>query len=278
MRALILGGGGATGFAWELGVLEGLRRAGVDVAATSDVLVGTSAGAAAAARVTTGVLSAAYEEQLAAPSPSVESSVSISPIVRTRLALLLARPDSQAKWRGARRLSQSAYESTHLLAAQRRETIRTRVQADGWPDRDLRIAAVDGTAEEFRVLDSATGVSLLKAVEASCALPGVWPPVLIDGRIHVDGAVRSIANADLAVGADRIVVLTPQTLTLNRHHTLSRQVRRTGARSSVIIAADRATRRAIGGRPLDPVRGPAAAANGLRQGAEIASQVALVWC
>ena len=43
-RALVLGGGGNTGIAWEAGVLDGLADGGVDPA-DSDLIVGTSAGA-----------------------------------------------------------------------------------------------------------------------------------------------------------------------------------------------------------------------------------------
>src|SRR5689334_7252140 len=53
-RALVLGGGGVTGVAWETGLLFGLAEAGVDLA-TADVLVGTSAGSVVAAQVACGV-------------------------------------------------------------------------------------------------------------------------------------------------------------------------------------------------------------------------------
>ena len=41
-RALVLGGGGVTGIAWELGLLAGLRTAGLDLT-TADTVIGTSA-------------------------------------------------------------------------------------------------------------------------------------------------------------------------------------------------------------------------------------------
>ena len=49
-RALVLGGGGITGIAWEAGVLEGLREAGVDMRGW-DLVVGTSAGSVVGARL-----------------------------------------------------------------------------------------------------------------------------------------------------------------------------------------------------------------------------------
>ena len=49
-RALVLGGGGITGIAWEIGVLAGLAGAGVDLTG-ADLVVGTSAGSVVGAQV-----------------------------------------------------------------------------------------------------------------------------------------------------------------------------------------------------------------------------------
>ena len=51
--ALVLGGGGVTGIAWELGILKGLADEGVDLS-TADLVVGTSAGSVVGAQVTSG--------------------------------------------------------------------------------------------------------------------------------------------------------------------------------------------------------------------------------
>ncbi len=51
--ALVLGGGGITGIAWEVGVLAGLAEAGVDLTG-ADLVVGTSAGSVVGAQVTSG--------------------------------------------------------------------------------------------------------------------------------------------------------------------------------------------------------------------------------
>ena len=50
-RALVLGGGGSTGNAWLIGVIAGLFDAGLDVT-TAELIIGTSAGATAAAQIT----------------------------------------------------------------------------------------------------------------------------------------------------------------------------------------------------------------------------------
>ena len=51
--ALVLGGGGITGIAWEIGVLAGLAEAGVDLSG-ADLVVGTSAGSVVGAQLTCG--------------------------------------------------------------------------------------------------------------------------------------------------------------------------------------------------------------------------------
>ena len=65
--ALVLGGGGITGIAWEVGILVGLARAGVDVT-DAETVVGTSAGSVVGSQVTSGQpLESLYAEQLAPP-------------------------------------------------------------------------------------------------------------------------------------------------------------------------------------------------------------------
>ena len=53
--ALVLGGGGAAGNAWEIGIIAGLAEAGLDMTETADLVVGTSAGATTAAQVRSGI-------------------------------------------------------------------------------------------------------------------------------------------------------------------------------------------------------------------------------
>jgi len=52
--ALVLGGGGASGNAWLIGIIAGLAEAGVDMTEAADLVVGTSSGATAAAQVRSG--------------------------------------------------------------------------------------------------------------------------------------------------------------------------------------------------------------------------------
>ena len=78
-----------------------------------------------------------------------------------------------------------------------------------WPKPRLLIVAVDTETGEEYIMDRTSGVSLVDAVAASCAVPGIWPPVTIAGHRYMDGGVRSATNADLAHGYDRILILNP---------------------------------------------------------------------
>ncbi|MGH3413836.1 MAG: patatin-like phospholipase family protein [Marmoricola sp.] len=274
-RTLVLGGGGVLGVAWEHGVLEGLRREGVELA-SADTVIGTSAGSSVGARITTADMSAAYDEQLQPPTAEVAGAW--SPVTMLRLALLALRPGDRArKWQRFGRAAARAHAPDSGLARDRFAANRARIGDAGWPDRDLRITAVDGGSGEFVVLDRGSGVPLLDAVAASCAVPLVWPPVLLHGRLHVDGGMRSPVNADLAEGAERVVVLAPLTQAFSREHGLEQQLARVGAARSSVVTPDEVARRAMGRNPLDPSRRAITAREGLRQGHECAQRVAAAW-
>jgi len=53
-RALVLGGGGAVGRAWQTGLAASLIRAGINLPA-ADAIIGTSAGASVGARIALGM-------------------------------------------------------------------------------------------------------------------------------------------------------------------------------------------------------------------------------
>jgi NTE family protein len=271
-RALVLGGGGVTGVAWELGVLEGLRRSGVDLS-TADTVIGTSAGSVVGTKITTTTTEAAYDDQLRPADGELSAKLGATTLIR--LGLLLARRGEQsAKWR---KLGKAALEAHPESADARRAVIRSRIGEPAWPDRDLRITAVDVDRGEFVVFDRTSGVTLIDAVAASCAVPLVWPPVSIDGTTYVDGGARSASNADLAEGASTVVVLAPTTMAISREHSLTRQLERTGAEHTHVISPDDEASKAMGSNALDPAKREVSARTGLRQGLAIAAEVAKVW-
>ncbi len=81
-----------------------------------------------------------------------------------------------------------------------------------WDGR-LRIAVVDRRSGR-RVVVGASGapdMPVASAVQASCAIPGVFAPVSFRGRDYVDGGAWSPTNLDAADAADgqRVLCLNP---------------------------------------------------------------------
>ncbi|GAA3334893.1 patatin-like phospholipase family protein [Amorphoplanes nipponensis] len=272
MRALVLGGGGITGIAWELGLLAGLRRAGADLA-QADLIVGTSAGAYVGALLATGV----DLEEAAASAARIELELSprIDPALLAQgFALLADRsllPEQvRARLGGLARAAPLGDAAPHVARFAAALPVRE------WPVHPRLVSTgVDTATGEPAAWDATAGADLPAAVAASCALPGVFPPVRIGAGYYMDGGVRSVTNTDLAAGADAIVVLAP---TSNMFRTPPQaELTAVGARRSLLIAPDGRARSAIGGNVLDPGRrGPALAA-GTAQAAKVAGAVARVW-
>ncbi|MEU8659762.1 patatin-like phospholipase family protein, partial [Actinoplanes philippinensis] len=144
-----------------------------------------------------------------------------------------------------------------------------------WPERDLRIVVVDAADGRDVVLDAGSGAPLLRAVAASCAVPGLMPPVTIGDRRYIDGGVRLGAGADLAAGAERLVVIAPLA-TLGRDRIVE-EIASTGAGKTLLIEPDGESLAAFGPNFMDVTRRPAAVLAGLRQGSALADTVRSVW-
>jgi NTE family protein len=279
--ALVLGGGGVTGIAWELGLLQGLAQAGVDLT-TADLVVGTSAGSVVGAQVTgRRSVSDLYADQLRPPGGEPAATLGRLTLLRMAPAMLLPG-SSRAKRRRVAAMAATAHPPAGPGEVEPRvEVIRGRLRTpDGdpdWPDRDLVVTAVAADTGELVRFTRDSGVDLVRAVAASCAVPLVWPPVVVGGRACVDGGLRSTTNADLAAGADRVVVLAPIPRALNRATSVAAQLERVAPDRSVVVSPDEAARADIGRNVLDPARRADAARAGLRQAAAEVARVAEVW-
>ncbi len=275
--ALVLGGGGITGIAWEIGVLAGLAEAGVDLSG-ADLVVGTSAGSVVGAQVTCGAaLETLYQRQLEPPTQEKVARMTRGNLARYAWAMLSSRGHDVDFRRRVGALALAAEKAGLTPTEQERlDVIGSRLVSTQWPDRALVITAVDAETGEFRTFDRDSGVPLLQAVAASCAGPGVYPPVTIDGRRCVDGGMRSAANADLAQDYDRVVVLAPIPRGIGPMASVDAQV--TGMVSRVaVVAPDKDSRTAIGKNVLDPAARAPSAEAGRRQAATVAARVAEVW-
>ncbi|MFI7599450.1 patatin-like phospholipase family protein [Actinoplanes sp. NPDC049681] len=273
-RALVLGGGGVTGVAWEIGLLHGLAERGIDLTG-ADLFVGTSAGSVVAAQLTSGTpLADLYAHELA--DTTGDTSAAIGTRVLLGFVLAALWPGDRAK--GRARLGRAALRARTMPESQRRAAIAARVRRDDWPAARVLVPAVDALNGEVKVFDRDSGVSLIDAVAASCAVPLVWPPMTVSGRRYVDGGVRSVANVDLARGHDRVVVIAPIVAAARRTDRPAAQARALGpgVRTAVVSPTDAALT-AIGRNPLDPARRAAAAEAGRAQAAEVAERVRTAW-
>jgi NTE family protein len=274
-RALVLGGGGITGIAWEWGVLAGLADAGIKLG-DADLVVGTSAGSVVGAQVANGLdPRQRYEAQLAPPDGEIGAVMGKGLMFRFALTMVGSSSPQRIRQRMGRLARQTATKDTE---ADRIAVIESRLPIRDWPDRRLLITAVDTETGAFRAFDRDSGVPLVTAVAASCAVPGVWPPVTIDGQRFMDGGVRSSANADLAAGYDRVVVLAPLPRGFRGMAGAARQVEelRRDAEAT-LVSPDAAALQAIGGNVLDPAARAAAARAGLAQAASVLDAVRGIW-
>jgi NTE family protein len=278
--ALVLGGGGVTGIAWETGLLKGLRDAGLDLTG-ADVVVGTSAGSVVGAQITTGVpLDELYRRQVEPLRGSqrppdlgklmeffaARTSPDGTPAVRPRPTR------EMLAWIGA----QARAASTKVTEAGRLEVIKARLPVHEWPERPLLVTAVDTADGAFVTWSRSSGVPLPLAVASSTAVPWIYPPTTINGRRYMDGGVRSTTNADLAAGHDLVVIVAPipgfGRATVDDE---ADELRRAGARVEVVVP-DAAAVDSIGPNPLDPARRAQAAEAGLAQASAAAEALASV--
>jgi NTE family protein len=259
-----------------VGLLAGLAGRGVDLTA-ADLVVGTSAGAGVAARINTGVsLAALYETQLAPVDGEIVARFGPRTIAKFLWAVAPARRNPV---RARIRLGRMAVRSRTGSAAERRAVVAARLGTHDWPAGRLLITAVDADTGELATFDSGSGVDLVDAVGASCAVPGVWPPVTINGRRWMDGGMRSPANADLAAGYDRVVVVAPIVRGIKPLPSVTDQVAELArsCQAVALLAPDAASVAAFGRNLLDPrSRAPSARA-GYAQAAAVSADVAAVW-
>ena len=276
-KALVLGGGGITGIAWEIGMLAGLAAEhGLDLT-DADLVVGTSAGSVVGVDVRSGINLAQFYANQTGPVAADEEVARMGLAVTLRYVLAVAF--TQSPVRARKRIGAIALKAETEPEATRREVFESRMPISEWPAAKLKVTAVDTATGEFAVFDAQSGVSLIDAVGASCAVPGIWPPVTINGKRYMDGGMRSAANVDLALGYKQVVVIAPLTQGFGPIPGAATQVKQLAAHGAraILIKPDKEALRAIGRNVLDPANRPAAARAGYAQAAIEAAAVKEVW-
>lgn len=219
-RALVIGCGGTLGFAWTAEVLAELEHQGWDPT-TADVLVGTSAGAELVALLGAGITAAAIAEQtdprVHAHLHSPASPGSLPGLPRLGLpglglarAALTGRVDLLAGLAGL--LPRGNGDAGWLVS------LGDTLAPGGWVDHpDTWLVAADARTGVRIPLGRADAprTTLGRAIAASWAIPGWFPPVVVDGRPLLDGGTVSPTSADLLLPAvedgriDEVVIVAP---------------------------------------------------------------------
>lgn len=232
---LALAGGGPLGAIYEVGALCALEEAvdGLDFTAC-DGYIGVSAGGFMAAGLANGMtprqLCAAFIENTAEPPDRFDPAELLSPAwvefgQRLRLlpellseALREVLLDGRSVLGAVERLGRLL--PTGLLSSERfGEALQQVLTAPGRTNdfrqlkRRLVLVATDldsGEAIPFGT-QGWDHVPISRAVQASAALPGLFPPIEIDGRFYVDGALKKTLHASVLLdeGLDLLICLNP---------------------------------------------------------------------
>ncbi|WP_354523330.1 patatin-like phospholipase family protein [Mycolicibacterium sp. 624] len=276
-RGLVLAGGGLAGIAWETGILCGIADVSPLAASTllaSDVLLGTSAGSTVAAQLGSGAtLEDLFARQIAETSHEIDSGVDIAAIADLFVTAMLT-PGATTEQK-LQRIGEIALSTETVAEPVRRQVIAHRLPSHDWPQRVLRVTAIDVATGELVVFDGDSGVPLVDAVAASCAVPGVWPPVTIAGRRYMDGGVGSTVNTAVAADCEVVVALVPsgQNAPSPFGDGAVREIAELGDSALAVFADDDALA-AFGRNPLDPACRIPSAHAGRAQGRREAQRVA----
>ena len=292
-RALVLGGGGPVGIAWECGLIAGLAQGGVDLG-QADFTLGTSAGSFVGARLAMGEAAATLADTIFADDKRSVRNAHRStrrPPDLSRLMRLMANAQAADRHPAEARAEIGAY----ALAADtmgEAEFIESfgrsfaSLPENAWPEKGFACTAVDAESGAFQLWTKESGVGVTRAVASSCSVPGVYPPVTLQGRRWFDGGGRSSTNADLAVGHEVVVIvavrlsdLTPGGALARLFARLDEEVRTLtdGGATVVTLLPDDASRAAMGGNLMDFQKRADAARAGLTQGLADAAELKAYW-
>jgi NTE family protein len=261
---LVLGAGGVAGGAFHAGVLAALADTTGWDPRTASVVVGTSAGSITGASLRAGLpavdlLARAQDRPLSAegervlqrvgparrPAPRRAPRTARPPgAVAATLARAARRPLAARPWSVLAAFVPDGSVSTDLIS----EGLQG-LYGDDWPTAPLLICAVrqaDGRRVVFG--RESIGPPVPDAVAASCAIPGFFSPVVIDGEPHIDGGVHSPTNADVLLDAgplDLVVVSSPMSRQGRRPRLAPDQDMRAWAGALLDAEAARLRRRGV---------------------------------
>lgn len=279
-RGLVLGGGGVLGGTWALGALGAMEQEFGFAAADADVIVGTSAGSVLAALIGAGVsldqLEHQYTDRVVTSGPL--AGYAFDPVratggKRPGMPKLLGPGSPKLIGTSLRHLRQlpatavlSAFMPEGTRSLERIGHLIDAVTPMGeWsPHRGVWVVAMD-YEDGKRVVFGRPGARvapLASAVMASCAIPGWFQPVTINGRTYVDGGAISATSIDVVAhaGLDEVYVVAPmisfamdqpRSVTARLERRWRAEVTKTARHEASIVRAAGAHVRMVGPGPED---------------------------
>ena len=271
-RALVLGGGGFVASSWITGLITGMAEAGIDVR-DADVLIGTSSGARVALQLASGApLEEVFARQIGA-APHVGRQTGAVDWGQLQRDVARAKELGGDRAEILRRIGQLALA---LEGPDRRALVATQLPMAQWPERPVRLIALNAETGLRRAFDRASGIDLVDAVMATTATFGA-APVWFEGQPYIDGGYHSSDNADLAADCGRVLVLAlkapPWAMRLVSLEDGIAALRASGAAVELIQPDDEAMA-VIGsaGSPMDPAVFEPVTRAGRVQGLRVAAQ------
>jgi NTE family protein len=279
-RGLVLGGGGVLGGSWAVGGLAAMQEEYGFQAADADVIVGTSAGSVLAALIGSGVtidqLLQFYGDHVVTDGPLAGYDFDPTQATggkRPGMPRLLGPGSPRLVGSSLRRIGQlpmttvvSAFMPEGTRSLERIGHLIDAITPMGeWsPHPGVWVVAMD-YEDGKRVVFGRPGAPvapIASAVMASCAIPGWFVPVTINGRTYVDGGAVSATSIDVVAhaGLDEVYVVAPMvSFSMDRPGSVSARLERrwraevtkTARHEAAIVRAAGVHVRMIGPGPED---------------------------
>ena len=283
-KALVLGGGGPVGIAWETGLLAGLADGGVDVS-DADWILGTSAGSFVGAHLAISRDPAAMlrhefaaAELIREAAPTGRPAPDLTPL----MSVMMSKPPGEPlAVEGRLKLARMALEARTVSEETFIAGFGPLAEHDGpWP-KGYACTAVDARNGELVIWNEDKAAPLIRAVASSCSVPTIFPPITIDDRRYIDGGMRSGTNADLAKAYGKVLLVAvapPAFLPFMQPGFDAElgQVRAQGNEAALIVP-DAGSGEAFGPNLMDGARRGDVARAGHAQGLAEAARIKAFW-
>ncbi len=243
-KALVLGGGGITGIAWEAGVLAGLIDSGIKMNQV-DKILGSSAGSFVGAILANNQNMQAYYQDLATHH-SESDNAQLDPAIYGlwTKAFIKGRGNEQLIGQYLGDIINS--HPSNVSPETRSDSIQQRLGNAKWTDQ-IEITAINARTGKLSTFNENSGVSLKEAVTASGAVPGLWPHINLLGESWIDGGMVSSTNAMLVSDYQDIIILAPLSQKLGQVPSVYEEAGKLKEQSNVtLIVPDENSKGSIG--------------------------------